>query len=215
MKIIIQAREGSTRLPGKIFKLLNDKSLLENVIFNCEKITREIIVAIPENNNEVLKKWLQKRKIVFFEGSEIDVLSRFQGAAKKFDIDSIMRVTSDCPFVDPAMMNYCSALFLAAKLDFITNAFTAVDGQEVEIFSKKALDWCCENAKSPHDREHVTTYIKNDLNTFNKSDFSYAIVQAPYKKEWLPKMSIDTQKDLDWAREHIASLNKETERYDF
>lgn len=205
MKIMIQARTNSTRLPNKIMGLIAGKPMLQHVIENCKQISKNVIVLIPEN--DPVKKWLIENKTEYFEGSETNVLERYYEAAVKFEAKTIMRITSDCPFVEPAYMNYMTALTEALNLDFITNQ-PCVDGQDIEIMSFKALKWCHFTAKDDCDREHVTTYIKDHLKEFIKMEARFAKVQSPYNDKWFPKMSVDTQTELDWANEHMKYLNK-------
>lgn len=169
--IIIQARMGSTRLPGKMAKKILGKTILELVIFRLKKIKNlaKIILATTENKaDDILEGISKQNKIKVFRGSEDDVLDRYYQAAKKFGIDPIVRITADCPVLDWQICDEVINFYLQNKYDYVSNVSppTFPDGFDVEVFSFKALANAWSNAKLKSEREHVTPYIANHPEIF-------------------------------------------------
>lgn len=192
---IVQARLGSTRLPGKIFKELSGKPMLWHVVnrLSHSKLIDEIIVAttiLPEDDR--VQEFCEMNNILFYRGSPEDVLSRYYETAKKFEIDIIIRITSDCPVIDPFVVDTLAEFFLEEKVDYVSNNIirTFPRGLDSEIFSFYSLAKAYNEASQQYEREHVTSYIYNhpDLFTFknfsNKTDYSF--------HRW----TVDTQEDF-------------------
>jgi len=163
---IIQARMGSTRLPGKIMLPILDKPVLEYLINRVKKSSNidEIIIATSNNkNDDIIEKFCEARKIKCFRGSEKDVLLRYFEAAKKFSIDIIVRLTSDTPLLDSKTIDTVVSKYQNNEFDYVSNQFpfprTYPDGYNVEVFSFALLKTINHEAKKPSDREHVTTFI--------------------------------------------------------
>ena len=166
---IIQARLTSTRLPRKVLKEFKGMSVIEIVVERLKqsKNLDEIIVAIPDNKeNDDLKQLLKSKKIKFFAGSENDVLDRFYNCSKKYNLSTIVRITGDCPFVDPTLVDDFIEKFKSLNIDYLsnTNPPTYPDGIDIEVFSKELLSDSHENALEIFDREHVTTFAKKEKN---------------------------------------------------
>lgn len=163
---IIQARFCSTRLPGKIMLKVFDQTLLEFLI-NRVKISKtidKIIIATTTNpQDDVIEDFCKKRKIDFYRGNEDDVLERYFETAKKFSIDTIVRLTSDTPLLDPLIIDKVVTFYKTYNYDYVSNIFplprTYPDGFNVEIFPFKILKLMHVKAKRPSDREHVTNYV--------------------------------------------------------
>ena len=116
--IIIQARLGSTRLPEKVLKKINDKSIIELIYkrLSRSKLINHIIVAIPKTKrDDKLAHFLKKKNIKFYRGNESDVLSRFYQTVKKFNLKTIVRITADCPVADPKIVDHFVKLFKKKK----------------------------------------------------------------------------------------------------
>jgi len=168
MKIvaIVQARMGSTRLPGKVLKQINGASVIQLLIsrLSKSKLIDQIIVATSLNEeNRVLVDHVNELGYVCEQGSENNVLKRFFKAAKTNDADVIVRITGDCPFVDPEMVDDLVTKFQDLKVDYITNGSppSYPDGLDIEVFSMKALHRAYQEAKTSFDKEHVTPYIRD------------------------------------------------------
>ena len=142
---ILQARMGSTRLPGKVLLNIDEtNTIIEFLIkqINQSKISR-LIVAIPSSSeNDVLEEYLKKMNITYFRGNEYDVLDRYYQCAKKFSLKHIMRLTGDNPLIDPEIVNLAIEEYHTAKCDYLTNSVdrTFPYGTEVEVFSFNSLE---------------------------------------------------------------------------
>lgn len=173
MKIvaIVQARMGSSRLPGKVLKKIVGKSVIELLLSRlCQSQTiNEICVATSVNTeNDALCDEVIRLGYTVIRGSEANVLERFSEAAHATSADVILRITGDCPIVDPEVVDAVVNLFLQNNVDYASNIFppSFPDGSDVEVFSKQALDTAHTEAITIFDCEHVTPYIRNG--NFNK-----------------------------------------------
>ena len=200
MLIIIQSRRNSERFPVKVMANLGGMPVLQHVISNCYNAANlakginldvKLIVAIP--HKDPLKKWLHERFIPYFEGSENNVLERYLHCARTHRTDHVVRITGDCPFIDPAIIYL--VMHLGVKYDFFH--YTQIDGQEVEVISYRCLEWAHSNASTPEDQEHVTTYIKKNFDSFAGFKFTYGEYKSRMLKGWIPKLSVDTKEDLE------------------
>lgn len=169
---IVQARMGSTRLPGKVMKKVHDRPLIELLLKRLSKAVTldQIIVATSDHdNNTPLANFVEGLGYVCEKGSEQDVLKRFSQASIKHGADVIVRITGDCPLVDPNIVDDCVKQFTEGRFDYLsnTNPPTFPDGLDVEVFSIAALTKADEESTSKFEREHVTPFIKN-YPDFNK-----------------------------------------------
>ena len=167
MKIvaIVQARMGSSRLPGKVLKLINGISVIELLLRRLlkSKLVDQIVVATSDADNDIaLVKHVQKLEFICTQGSEDDVLERFYYTAKEHSADVIVRITGDCPFVDANMVDEVIEGFLNSKTDYFSNVMppTYPDGLDVEVFSFSVLEKSYLECKEPNEREHVTPYAR-------------------------------------------------------
>ena len=170
--IIIQARQDSTRFKNKILKKINGKEIILTLVSRlkkCKKIN-DIIVAIPNNlRNTNLSNLLKSNNIKIFKGSEKNVLKRYYDCSVKNNINHILRITSDCPLIDPEIIDQMYKVYDNNHVDYLSNTIdrTFPDGLDAEFFSFKTLKKTYENAVSTEDKEHVTSYIKR-TNLFKK-----------------------------------------------
>ena len=192
---IIQARLNSKRFPKKILEKIKKKNIVEIVNQRATKIKKvnKVIFAIPKTKqNKKLEKFLKKKKIEYFKGSEKNVLSRYYEAAKKHNFDVIIRITSDCPLIDPhlcyKMLNY----FLKNKYDYLSNILkrSYPVGLDCEIFTMNALKKTYQKAKSKFDLEHVTPYMRNPKRFKIKNFYQNRKIE---KQRW----TLDYPLDLD------------------
>lgn len=159
--IIIQARMGSSRLPGKVLMPLGDTTVLDYVVSRCRKVqgVSEVVVAtsaLPQD--DAIETWCTENRVSFFRGSEDDVLSRYYHCVQNYKSDYIIRVTSDCPFVDYEMASDIVQAMNAQPADYIKVVGDLPRGLVVELFSYKALEFIHQNGHEPRHREHVTYY---------------------------------------------------------
>lgn len=171
--IIVQARMGSTRLPGKIIKEVLGTPLLIHQYrrLSASVLANEIVIATTENTNDIeIENLCNQYSIPSFRGSENDVLKRYYDAAKYFKADVIVRVNSDCPLIDPKVVDYVISSFLSSKdkVDYASNILeeTYPLGMHVEVFSKQALENAFLMAKDIDEREHVTPFIYRNPSLF-------------------------------------------------
>jgi spore coat polysaccharide biosynthesis protein SpsF len=161
---IVQARMGSSRLPGKVMKTVKGKPLLQYQIERMEKakLVDELVVATTEKDIEAPILELCKRlNVSTYRGSENDVLERYYHAAKDYDADIIVRMTSDCPLIDPNIIDLVIQYYLDNKYDYVSNTQirTYPRGMDTEVFSMKLLDEAFFHANMEYEREHVTPYF--------------------------------------------------------
>lgn len=165
LAVIVQARHGSTRLPGKILSPLGSKTALIRVLERCERIpgVDEVICAIPDTKaDNVVAKIASKAGYDVSRGSEHDVLSRYAKAARDFDVNHVMRVTSDCPFIDPVICGQVIDLLRETNSDYATNTMPAFfpHGLDCEVFPAVLLHEADRLSSSAAEREHVTPWMR-------------------------------------------------------
>lgn len=198
--IIIQARMGSSRLPGKTLKNLNGKPSLWHVYKRCKtsKLTDIVMVATTKDkSDDQIEKFCKQYKIPYFRGDINNVLARFHGAAKKFKLDLIARVTGDCPLIDPATIDRVFRAYNNQKCDYVSNVVpgkrTFPRGLDVEVFSFTALNKAFCEATESMETEHVTPYIWQN----KKKEYRIGnIVTAPANLKRPYRLTIDYPEDF-------------------
>jgi spore coat polysaccharide biosynthesis protein SpsF len=163
--VIVQARLGSSRLPGKIIQQLGDHTVLEEVLGRCARISGVdlVVCAVPdEPQSDMLEQLARASGADVYRGSEQDVLLRYLEAARKVAADFVMRVTSDCPLIDPEICSAVLKLREAESADYASNNLprTFPHGLDCEIFSTSVLALAEATTREPHDREHVTPWLR-------------------------------------------------------
>ena len=199
--IIIQARMGSSRYPGKVLKKISNISLIEWVIKrvkNSKKIKKIILATTSNKVDDVLVKIAKKNKILIYRGKNKNVLNRFYETAKKYKINTIVRVCADNPFVDSDQIDLLVSMYKKKNYDYICNHQNKLnsnyaDGFGAEIFSFSILEKMHTFVKNKSQKEHITKYIWDNLNKFK-----ILSIRAP-KSLAYPKLKFDinTKKDLD------------------
>jgi spore coat polysaccharide biosynthesis protein SpsF len=169
----------STRLPGKILSLLDGTntslSYTINQLRECKSLGKIVVATTINAEDDIIENFAKKNKIDVFRGDSDDVLSRYYHCAKHYSLSSILRVTGDCPLIDPTIVEKGISIFLKNTYDYVTNTFprTFPDGNEIEIFSFSALELAYKNAILPSEREHVTPYFRNNKEKFKIHNFSH------------------------------------------
>lgn len=214
----IQARSTSTRLPGKIFEKIGDREILEHVLDACDQsciylnrfsvksqIRIGLFLLIPQNDAEIIKRY--RSKVPIIEGDEYNVLDRFKRLHQQEKSDYYVRVTSDCPFIPPFLISKHVNVAIQGKYDYVSNVDldtrTSIDGHDVEVISRTALEWLLENAKTAEDLEHVTLAIRK----YNPSHLKTAHIIGHVDLSGT-KLSVDTQEDLEGAREAYNAIQR-------
>lgn len=173
---IIQARMGSTRLPSKVLKDLAGKTVLEHVIERVRtcKLINEVIVATTINRVDLeIVRFCAQQGIRVFVGAEDDVLDRYYQAARLIAPSNVVRITSDCPMIDPEIIDQIIALHLDGRFDYTSNTLeeTFPDGLDAEVLTFETLATAWREATLKSEREHVTPYIKNHPSEFKLKSF--------------------------------------------
>lgn len=162
---IIQARIDSSRLPGKVLLPLGENTVLEHVISRVRKsafLNENTVVATSiSKSNLPIVKLCAEIGVQVFCGSEDNVLDRFYQLSKLLNPENIVRITADCPLIDPSVIDEVIGLHLSSNSDYTTNTIehTYPDGEDVEVFKFSALKKAWEDAALPSEHEHVTPYI--------------------------------------------------------
>jgi spore coat polysaccharide biosynthesis protein SpsF len=195
----IQARMGSTRLPGKVMLDLCGKTVLARVVERLKRshLAGELIVATTlQPADDVLVDQCRKLEVKVFRGRETDVLDRYYHAAKQFAAEAIVRICSDCPLIDPEIVDWTVQSFLHADVDYASNALdrTYPRGLDVEVMTSRALRRCWRDAKVFYQRSHVTPYIYE-----NPDQFRIARVCGSEEYGDL-RWTLDTPEDLAFIR---------------
>lgn len=196
--VIIQARMGSTRLSGKVMKEIQGKTVLEHVIERVSQteIINEIIIATTiDERDDIIAKEALNLGVKVYRGSEEDVLSRYYYAANEYSIDVIIRITSDCPLVDPQIIDQLVRSYIGNDYDFVTNAGSDLTqrtyprGLDIEVFSFEWLEKAFHHANKQYQREHVTPYIYefNEKILYYKNGINYS------SHRW----TLDTKEDFE------------------
>lgn len=207
---IIQARMGSTRLPGKVLRVLGNATVLAHVVRRVQRASGidEVVIATTElpQDDAIVEAGLALGVSVF-RGSEDDVLSRYYLAAKRAGADVIVRITSDCPLLDADVLQAMVARFQAmhrsgTRVDYLSNtlARTFPRGLDVEVFTFAALERADREASNAAEREHVTPYICGNPGTFRIEQYENAVDASWYR--W----TLDTEDDWQLLQRIFARL---------
>ncbi|MGO8795560.1 MAG: cytidylyltransferase domain-containing protein [Candidatus Sulfotelmatobacter sp.] len=200
---IIQARTGSTRLPGKVLKDLGGQTVLARVVARLRRVRLigELLVATSDSPaDDALVTECGNCSVAFYRGDENDVLDRYYQAAKMARADVVVRITSDCPLIDPEIADKTIAVFMKVRPDYASNALvrTYPRGLDTEVMSIEALSRAWQEARNPHEREHVTPYIYEHPDKFKilpvTGDEDYS------RQRW----TLDTPEDLEFVRSIYA-----------
>ena len=161
---ISQARVGSKRFPSKILKKINEKSILQihiERVLKSKKISKLIIATTTNEEDNIVYKLSNFIGVECFRGSEDDVLDRYYNAAKLYNADYIVRITSDCPLIDPELIDEVIESTVNSSYDYGNNVLfnEYPDGQDVEVIKFTVLETAWKNSLLSSEREHVTPYI--------------------------------------------------------
>ncbi len=203
---IIQARMGSSRLPGKtLMELENKKTTLDFVIeqLSFSKLINRVVIATTSlDKDNVIEQKARTLGINCFRGSETDVLDRYYRCAKEFEMKTIVRITADCPIIDPIIVDKVIEQFQSGDYDYAANIIfrTYPVGTDTEIFSFNSLERCWNEAKQPSEREHVTPFMRN-----KNSNFKIENIQNDQDLSHL-RWTLDLKEDLILIREIVSKI---------
>ena len=209
---LVQARMASTRLPRKVLADIGGKPMLQRVIERARAaaLVDNVILATTEDEDDAqLADLARSLDIDVYRGSRDDVLDRYYHAAQRFEANVIVRVTADCPLMDPQIIDLAVATFLKGDYDHVSTAYpvaTFPDGLDVWVFSFAALEKAWTEASLPSDREHVTTYMWNNPDRFRLCNISNP------KDLSTMRWTVDEQRDLEFVRQVYSHLDDGTGR---
>jgi spore coat polysaccharide biosynthesis protein SpsF len=207
---ISQARTGSTRLPGKIFKHINSKTVLSlhiERIRRSKNIAQLMIATTTEPADDQVVQACAQLNLECFRGNTTHVLDRFYQAAKNKKAKWIVRLTSDCPLIDPIVIDAVIENALNNDVDYCSNTLnpTFPDGVDVEVFKFAALEKAWKEASTGSDKEHVTPYIHRN-STFNKNNMFTAFSFENDKDYSNVRLTVDEELDLEVIRTLVKNL---------
>ncbi len=201
---IVQARMSSTRLPGKVMREICGRPMLWHVINRLRYVRAidEIVVATStHSSDDIISRWCSSEGVASYRGALSDVLSRYHGAAKEHGARTVVRVTADCPMIDPILVERVVEEFLnAPDLDYMGLDGTFPDGLDTEVFTFHALDRAFKEAILPSEREHVTPHIWKNRQRFRVR--SIPNIEDLSHMRW----TVDDGRDLEFARKVFQSF---------
>lgn len=203
--VVVQARFGSSRLPGKVLRDLGGQPLLARVLARARAIPGAdavVLATTSDPRDDAVAALGTTLGVDVFRGSEDDVLDRYYQAARRFDGDPVVRVTADCPLLDPVVAGLVIADYRAGGADYVSNFAPRryPDGLDTEVFSFAALERAWREARLPSEREHVTPYIWKHPERFRLR--GVAAAEDHSELRW----TVDEPRDLEFARVVYARL---------
>lgn len=209
----IQARMGSSRLPGKVLADISGKPMVQRVLERvraADRVERVILLTTQEASDDPVAHLGKRLGFLVYRGSTADVLDRYHQAACQFKADPIVRVTADCPLVDPALIDQALGLYQKGGYDFVSTAYPTAsfpDGMDVEVFSREALAKAWGEASLASEREHVTPYLWKNPQLFRIKNIRHSPDLSSYR--W----TVDEKPDLAFVREIYRHFEKRSNRF--
>ena len=207
---IIQARMGSSRLPNKVLMDIDGITSLEYMVNRVNKsnlINRVVIATTEKHEDDIIYNLCLEKNIDCFRGSENDVLDRYYKAALKFNSTLVVRLTSDCPLIDPKVIDLTIDLYNKNEVDYASNAVPPdikrfPDGSDVEVFSFDLLKKAWLESTDTKEREHVTFF-------FWKNNNNFKTILLDNEEDWGKyRITVDYEEDLKLVREIIKKLKQ-------
>lgn len=205
---IVQARIGSTRLSGKVLAEIVGYPMLWHVVNRvrmAHSVDQVIVATTTEPVDDVVAQFCAESGIECFRGSENNVLDRFYRAAKSYEADVVVRITADCPLIDPQVVDKVVSTYLKGEADYVTNTlrYTYPDGLDTEVFSCAALEVAWREARLPTEREHVTPYIRRS-GRFRVQNVENEVDLSARNLRW----TVDEAADLEFVRTVFERLGQ-------
>jgi len=202
---IIQARMSSTRLPGKVLMPLAGRPVLAHVLQrlqHCQTIHRSVVATSTDPSDDAIEAWCRSVGVPCHRGSLHDVLDRYQQAAVAEHADAIVRITADCPAIDPAIVDEVVRGFIAGGYEFYGLAGEFPDGLDCTVFAASAIDRAWREARLPSEREHVGPYIEQHPEWFRNGGLhKFSGLQH---HRW----TLDEPRDLAFLQAVFAQLDR-------
>ncbi len=196
---IVQARMGSSRLPGKVLMDLGGETALARVVHRLRRATlvQEIVVATSTSAaDDAIVAECERLQVPCFRASEHDVLDRYYRCTEAWGASSVVRITADCPVIDPEVVDFTIRSFFESSCDYASNALVATypRGLDVEVFTAAALERAWSHTHQPYEREHVTPYFYEHPELFRLLSVT---ADADYSHH---RWTLDTVEDLQLLR---------------
>lgn len=205
---IIQARLGSSRLPGKVLREVNDRPLLSYMLERvaaAKRIGQVAVATTDRPQDDRIAEFCQKEGVFVFRGNEDDVLDRYYQCASHLKPDTVVvRLTSDCPLIDPKVIDEVVDVYLSGGYDYVANTAPPVgtypDGMDVEVFSFAVLKRAWQEAKKPSEREHVTFYFWQNPHLFKTFRHDLSEKFSDYR------LTVDYPEDFEVIKAILSAL---------
>lgn len=207
---IIQARMTSTRLPGKVLMEVLGRPLasyqIERLRF-CHCIGDIIIATTVNKADDPIVRFAETEGLPWYRGSENDVLDRYYRAATVFGAGHVMRITADCPLIQPDICDRTVEAYENSGADYVRTGSSFAEGLDCEVMSFESLNRSWKNARLASGREHVTLYIRNHPDAFQIMEIENAIDDSRYR------LTVDEPEDFDLVKAVIENLYPESDGY--
>lgn len=208
MKVIaiIQARMSSARLPGKVLMPLVGKPVLEHVVNRmqaCKTISEVVVATSIDQTDDAIQAWCDQAAVSYYRGSLEDVLDRYYQAAKIYQADAIVRITADCPAIDPTIVDEVVTGFLAGGYEFYGLSGEFPDGLDCTVFAFSALERAWREARLQSEREHVGPYIEKHPELFKSGGLQKFTGLSHHR--W----TLDEPRDYEFLQAIFAHLYRE------
>jgi glutamate-1-semialdehyde aminotransferase/spore coat polysaccharide biosynthesis protein SpsF (cytidylyltransferase family) len=201
---------GSSRFPGKVLEDLSGRPMLWHVVDRvrrARRVERVVVATTDRAVDDPIARFCAQENIACFRGDEQDVLDRFYQAARADHADVVVRITADCPLIDPEVIDKVVERFQRGDCDYVSNAirYTYPDGLDTEVFSFAALERAWREAGKPSEREHVTPYLRTGK--FRVANVESEIPVSPAQYRW----TVDHPADLEFVRKVYAAFSRNGE----
>jgi spore coat polysaccharide biosynthesis protein SpsF len=203
--IVVQARMGATRLPGKVLKPIAGRPMISyqlERLRRAKKAERLVVATTDKPADDAIAAFCVEAGVHCVRGSEADVLARYHDALQRFPADAVVRVTADCPLIDPALVDVAIAAFEPGQYDYVSNMLehTYPYGMAVEVMSADALREAHREAKRPEEREHVTPFIYRHPERYRLKSLTMTPNLSHHR--W----TVDTREDLELVSRILQAL---------
>jgi len=203
--VVVQARMGATRLPGKVLKPIAGRPMIDYQLERLRRVknaSRIVIATTDQPADDAIAAFCAEAGVDCARGSEADVLARYHDALQRFPADAVVRVTADCPLIDPAVVDAAIAAFAPQQYDYVSNMLehTYPYGMAVEVMSADALREAHREARRPEEREHVTPFIYRHPERYRLK--SLTVTPNLSHHRW----TVDTPEDLQLVSRILQAL---------
>jgi len=209
--VVVQARMSSSRLPGKVLADLGPGTTLEVLARRLRGLTEADSVVLATSiapDDDPVAESGEQLGLAVVRGPLDDVLERYRLAAAEAACDAVVRITADCPFSEPAVIDRLIRVWRDSELDYVWNTReprTFPDGLDAEVVSRSALDEAAAETREPYDREHVTPFVRNRPDRFPQGSLR---LEPPSRTV---KLSLDTAEDLETIRSFLAQVGPDAD----